>query len=290
MPATAALFLVGAVAICGLPPFNGFASELLVYLGLVRAAVTPGTAWAALPAPVLAATGALAVACFVKVVGIVFLGEPRTAAAGAAHESPPRMLAPMAVLAGGCLLLGVAPGLLVPALERVTAVWAGDSVALPGLASLAPFGWVSAGALAVTALGGALLLAVLPVCRRARSRQPALPTWDCGYAAEPAGSPRLQYTGSSFAEIVTSRFAWVLRPHETLPRIDGHFPAPSAFHSHVDDTVLERLVQPAGRLSHALSAWFRSLPQGQLQRYVVYIVAALVPLLVWAVVGGGAEP
>ena len=152
----------------------------------------------------------------------------------------------MAVLAGGCLLLGVAPGLLVPALERVTAVWAGDAVALPGLASLAPFGWVSAGALAVTALGGALLLAVLPVCRRARSRQPALPTWDCGYAAEPAGSPRLQYTGSSFAEIVTSRFAWVLRPHETLPRIDGHFPAPSAFHSHVDDTVLERLVAAGG--------------------------------------------
>ena len=88
MPATAALFLVGAVAICGLPPFNGFASELLVYLGLVRAGGHSGTAWAALPAPVLAATGALAVACFVKVVGIVFLGEPRTAAAGAAHEPP----------------------------------------------------------------------------------------------------------------------------------------------------------------------------------------------------------
>jgi NADH:ubiquinone oxidoreductase subunit 5 (subunit L)/multisubunit Na+/H+ antiporter MnhA subunit len=191
------------------------------------------------------------------------------------------MLAPMAVLAGGCLLLGMAPGLLVPALERVTAVWAGDAVTLPPLASLAPFSWVSAGALAVTALGGALLFAVLPVCRRARSRQPALPTWDCGYAAEPAGSPRLQYTGSSFAELVTSRFGWVLRPHETLPRIDGHFPAPSAFHSHVDDTVLERLVRPRVGRIRQLAARLRASQHGNLQQYVLYMVTAIVLLLLF---------
>ena len=145
----------------------------------------------------------------------------------------------------------------------MTAVWAGDAVALPGLASLAPFGLGERrgarghGARRRAAARGAAGVPAGPL-----RVQPALPTWDCGYAAEPAGSPRLQYTGSSFAEIVTSRFAWVLRPHETLPRIDGHFPAPSAFHSHVDDTVLERLVQPAGRLSHALSAWFRVAAAG----------------------------
>jgi hypothetical protein len=151
------------------------------------------------------------------------------------------------------------------------------------LAALAPLRWVSTGAMALAALAALLLFVVLPVCRRARRRQPALPTWDCGYAAD---SPRLQYTGSSFAELITSKFAWALRPHERLPRIDRFFPGPAGFESHVDDTVLDRLLRPAGRVALLATAWFRSLPQGQLQTYILYILAVLVPLLIWAVVGG----
>jgi hydrogenase-4 component B len=292
MPATALLFLAGSIAICGLPPGNGFVSELLVYLGFARAAIAPGTAWAALPAPVLAATGALAVACFVKVVGIVFLGTPRSAAAGEAHEAPAAMLAPMALLAALCALLGVAPVLVAPALERAATVWAGPPLSgreVPGphLAALVPFGWVSGTAIALVVISGLLLLALLPVWRRGRLRQPSLPTWDCGYAAS---SPRLQYTGSSFAEIVTSRFAWVLRPREQRPVIDRLFPASASFHSQVDDTVLEHVLRPAGRVSYRVTAWFRSLPQGQLQRYILYMLAVLVPLLAWALSGGGPTP
>ena len=298
MPATAALFLVGAIAICGLPPLNGFVSELFVYLGLAHAATSPHGAWAALPAPLLAATGALAVACFVKVVGIVFLGVPRSAAAREAHEAPAGMLAPMAILALACVALGVAPGLVAPALERATAIWVGTPApgavpalpalpALPSLAGIAPLAWVSAAAVALLGAVGILLVALRPVCRRARLRQPALPTWDCGYAAS---SPRLQYTGSSFAELITSRFAWALRPSTREPRIEGLFPAATGFHSHVDDAVLARLLRPASAWSLRLSAWFRSLPQGQLQRYIVYILAVLLPLLIWAVAGGEPQP
>jgi len=278
MPATAMFFLIGAIAICGLPPFNGFVSELLVYLGLARAAVAPGAAWAALAAPVLAATGALAVACFVKVVGVVFLGTPRSAAATAAHESPLPMLVPMAVLATGCALLGVAPGLVAPALERAAAVWAGAPLAGQSLAELAPLGWVSAGALALVALAGVLLAVVLPVCRRGRVRQPALPTWDCGFAAS---SPRLQYTASSFAELITSRFAWALRPHERLPGIDRVFPASASFDSHVEDTVLDRILAPRVERARQVAARIRAYQQGDLQKYVLYIVGAIVALLLF---------
>ncbi len=284
MPATAALFLFGSLAICGLPPGNGFVSELLVYLGLTRAAVAPGSAWAALPAPVLAATGALAVACFVKVLGVVFLGSPRSTAARDAHESPPLMLAPMVVLAAACLLLGVAPGLVAPALERTVAVWAGGSLAagpLTGasLAELAPLGPISATAVALLAGVALATAAVIPVWRRGRSRQPALPTWDCGYAT---GSPRLQYTASSFAQLITSRFAWALRPAVHAPRVEGHFPRPTRFHSHVDDSVLEGLLRPVARGALWLTSLLRALPQGQLQRYILYILGVLVPLLAWA--------
>ncbi|HZX96230.1 MAG TPA: proton-conducting transporter membrane subunit, partial [Myxococcales bacterium] len=282
MPATAGLFLLGAIAICGLPPLNGFVSELFVYLGLVRAAIAPESSWAALPAPVLAATGALAVACFVKVFGIAFLGAARSPAARDAQESPPLMLAPMAVLALACAVLGVAPGLAAPALEHAAAAWAGQPLGGLSLAGLAPLSWISAAAAALLAAAALATAAVLPACRRGRRRAPALPTWDCGYAA---GSPRLQYTASSFAQLITSHFAWVLRPRVHAPRIEQLFPAPSHFDSHVEDLVLDGLLLPASRGAARVSARMRALPQGQLQRYILYILAVLVPLLVWAMAG-----
>ncbi len=236
----------------------------------------------------MAATGALAVACFVKVFGVVFLGEPRTQAAREAHESSWLMLAPMGMLAIACATVGLAPGLFAPALDRAVGAWAGwplaGESAAPGLAALVPLGWIPASAAALLAGVLLLVLPVMAVCRRARKRQAALPTWDCGYAAS---SPRLQYTASSFAEIVTSRFAWALRPKTHEPRIDRLFPAPASFHSHVDDTVLDTVVRPAGRFALLVSAWFRSLPGGQLQRYIIYILVVLVPLLIWALAGGG---
>src|SRR5207302_1622660 len=133
MPRTAACFLVGAVAICGLPPLNGFVSEFLIYLGLFRTlGLQPGPscAGAALAVPVLALIGTLAVACYVKVFGAVFLGNGRSPHAEHAHESGPLMIGPMVVLAACCLVLGVVPVLAAPALAEAVAAWkpvAGDA-------------------------------------------------------------------------------------------------------------------------------------------------------------------
>lgn len=281
MPVTAVLFFIGSIAICGLPPGNGFVSELLVFLGLAGAAMTPGAAWAALPAPVLASTGALAVACFVKVCGVLFLGTPRSAAAREAREAPAPMLVAMALLAAGCAWIGLAPGSLAPAIERCARDWSRQP--LPALADLAPFGWVSAAAVALVLVTLLVFLALLPRVRRARKREPALSTWSCGYAAS---SPRLQYTASSFAEIITARFAWALRPKVHSPRVESLFPAPSRFHSHVGDAILDDLLLPAARGALRATASLRALPQGLLQRYILYILALLVPLLIWALAGG----
>ena len=278
MPWTAGLFLLAAVAICGLPPLNGFASELLVYLGLVRAGAVPGAAWAALPAPVLAATGALAVACFVKVYGVLFLGAPRSRVSEKAHESSGWMIAPMTVLGAGCVALGVAPGLAVPALERAVGAWAPEAVAGKSLAALAPLGWISVGSLALVALSGVLGLWMMPRWRRARARQPELGTWSCGYAG---GSPRLQYTASSFADLVTSRFGWALRPRIRMPRLQGLFPGPSRFQSRYDDSVLDRVLLPRARRLRDAAFRLRVYQQGNLQQYVLYIMAAVALLLLF---------
>src|SRR5207253_925317 len=118
MPWTTSLFALGAAAISGLPPLNGFVSEWLVFLGLFDATIARGpSAWAAIPAAiVLGVTGALALACFAKVCGVVFLGAARSQAAVHAHESGRAMRGAQFVLAGGCVAVGLAPILFLPGL------------------------------------------------------------------------------------------------------------------------------------------------------------------------------
>ena len=125
MPWTAGLFGLGAIAICGLPPLNGFVSEWLVYLGLFDATIARGpSAWAAIPAAILlGVTGALALACFVKVCGVVFLGAPRSDAATRAHECGPLMRGAMLLLAAACVAIGLAPAIFWPAIARAVETW-----------------------------------------------------------------------------------------------------------------------------------------------------------------------
>ena len=280
MPWTAAAFLVGAVAICGLPPLNGFVSELLIYLGFFRGLSVPGAGFAlgAMAAPVLAATGALAVACFVKAYGAAFLGLPRTEEAERAREAPIAMRLPMLVLAACCVLIGVAPILVMPVLDEVLAgLREAGAPASPTLAGLAPFGAiaaVSAGLALVVALAAAVIF-VRSRGRAARaSRRPG--TWDCGYAAPTA---RMQYTASSFAQSIVGLFSWVLRPRLRERPVEGCFPGPAAMETEVDEVVLDRLIQPGWRrLSRALG-WFRRFQQGLTQSYILFVLVTLMVLL-----------
>ena len=158
MPWTAGLFLIGAVAICGLPPLNGFISEFFLYLGFfstVLETAKPVYGAAAFAAPILALIGALAVACFVKVFTTVFLGTARSTHSDHARESTFAMIGPMVVLAACCLTIGLAPQGLPLVLDRSVKAWAPEiSERLPPLAEVAPLS--SIGAIAVS-----LVLAIL---------------------------------------------------------------------------------------------------------------------------------
>ncbi len=273
MPATGLLFLVGAVAICGLPPLNGFVSELLIYLGLFSAAAaTQGRWWiaTAFAAPALALVGALALACFVKAFGAIFLGEPRSPHSLRAREAPRTMLLPMIALAACCAGIGLAPALVAPALDSAAAAW---GVHAP-LASAVPLGRIS---LAAALLVAALALAAAALAYRVRRARTA-PTWDCGYAVPAA---RMQYTSSSFAQMLVGLFAFALRPEETVPRLTAPFPAPSAYHGEVPDAVLDRLLLPLLRAGANAFESLRFIQRGNVQAYLGYILLTLVLLLVW---------
>ena len=280
MPWTAACFVVGAAAICGLPPLNGFVSEWLVYLGMLRGVfATGGSALVAAGVPVLAAIGALAVACFVKVFGTVFLGEARTEAACRAGEAPAAMRLPMGVLAGACVLIGVAPLLVAPALDAASSGWlAGLEPERLRLAARVPLGWIGLLAPALLALGAGLAL----LARRRAAGARRGPTWDCGYALP---TPRMQYTAASFARTIVQLSGSVLRPREQPPGVTGLFPPPTHAHSHVDDAVLDRVIVPAARRIEGGFSWFHRFHRGLSQHYLLYILVAMIVLLVWSLLG-----
>jgi hydrogenase-4 component B len=273
MPWTSAAFLAGAWAICGLPPFNGFVSEWLVYLGAFRGLGFPDWMWSAAALSALALIGALALACFAKAFGTVFLGESRRPAHHARRESPLSMLLPMGALAALCLLLGLAPSLIGPALDRAVALVAGDAN-LPPLAASAPFPWISLLAIILLAASAALWAWATGPWPRTR------PTWDCGYAAP---SPRMQYSASSFADGLVGGLRWVLWPSIRRKRVKGFFPGSSSYHSHVQDPVLDRSASPALALTAKGLNFFRFLQAGHLPVYLLYVLLTLFVLLAWTV-------
>jgi hydrogenase-4 component B len=277
MPWSAAAFLIGAAAITGLPPLNGFVSEWMLYVAGLRTmtlkSIDGPTLLLVLVLPALALTGALALACFVKAFAAVFLGTARSAHGEDAEEAPRPMLIAMGALAAGCAAIGLFPAALAGLLERVVAAaaprlaGAGDLLPLLRPLQIAAIALAVAGALAFAAIAFSVRKAV------------KAPTWDCGYAAPTA---RMQYTSSSLARGFVTLFDWALAPSVHAPRRFPLFPTRAAFESHVPDPVLDRAVMPLLARAERLFGLARWIQQGRIQLYLLYLGATLLLLLAWA--------
>ena len=279
MPWTGALTAVGAAAICGLPPLNGFTGEWLIYSWLLRPDAGHSLRLTALAAALLALVGALAVATLAKLYGLAFLGLPRSEGARRALDPAPIMLAPMAVLALLCLAIGVFPAPALRAAWRAAAcvVRAPEGAHAAGAEEwsrlLSVVGGLGLGVVVVTALLWALRRA-LARGRRAESG----PTWGCGFTA---ASARMQYTGSSFPVPAARVLSALVGTREELHPPLGYWPSKASFESRTPDPVLE-LAWPAA--AERLTDWLslpRRLQAGRLQVYLFYTAAFLVAVLLW---------
>ncbi|WP_239026940.1 proton-conducting transporter transmembrane domain-containing protein [Geomonas oryzisoli] len=272
LPYTAFFTLCGAVAICGLPPFNGFASEMLLYLGFFGEA-RAGQPFVALGAPVLALVGGVAVISFVKLYGIAFLGEPRTAAAAEAHEATGTMLAPIALLACLALTGGLFPQLFLALVQPAMRVLA-PGLARAAVLPIAPVWFALAGVSVIC------LAAILYLFLKAKTGGSAVsaPTWGCGYLRP---SPRIQYTGSSFGAFFSSLSGSLIRTRITVGQVAGLTPAAVRLSYHPEETLLHRVVLPVLNVLGIGCAFVRRLQHGEVQIYILYIFVTLMLLLLW---------
>ncbi len=179
MPWTALFFIVAALAIAAVPPFNGYISEWMLLESLLQSFAIPDTLTKvviALSGALIALTAGIAVTSFVRACGVTFLALPRSKEAAAAHEAPLSMRLGMGFLAFFCLALGVLPTFVIPALDRVTTALLGQSVlnqVVPPLFTNHPGDYQ----LLVT-LGGALFKGWLPVNGLVVIAAPAFSTID----------------------------------------------------------------------------------------------------------------
>lgn len=278
MPRLALLCMIGSVAICGIPPLNGFVSEFILYLGFFRQLEANSLVYLVFLAPLLALVGGLAVIAFTKLYGSVFLGTPRSHGAAHPHEVGGAMLVPMTFFALFCLLIGLFPHV---ALRLVSPAIA---VIFPQLVT-ASFSEEYGSILGRLSLYGALLLLLGVVVtslwrwRLGRAQVTFSTTWGCGYQR---GTARMQYGGTSFSELAVSVFDGIMRQRIVRPALTGIFPGVTRCSDVPTETLLEQLIAPVFAMAGVSFAFLRRLQHGLMHVYMMYIFATLFILMLWA--------
>ncbi len=281
MPVTGTTFLIGCLAITGLPPLNGFVSELLIYLAAFRGAAhlpRAAGACAVVVLPALALIGGLAVVSFIKAFGIAFLGQPRSQAAAQAHEHGGTMNAAAVLGAVLCLAIGIFPSFAIACVLPAARGLAGSAVGLAGSVELL----VGISKTAAILLGTLAALILLRRWLLARRSVGSAPTWGCGYSQP---TPRMQYTGTSFIDPIRSSFAVVLRARVLGGHVTGYFPTEARYEHHIADMAGERVMVPLWRRFLRLNSRMRVIQSGRMQLYLVYMLVVLVGLLLWQLGG-----
>ena len=298
MPWTAFYFLIGAVAISGLPPLNGFVSEWFTYQGLLAGfGATQTLTRIAFPiaGALLALTAALAAACFVKAFGITFLALPRSENAKQATEAPLSMTAGMAGLAIACVAFGLGATWIVPLFAPITQQTLGVQITgqlVAGNGFLLSAGTVQNGSVSPLVIALALIgLALVPLGlwlvlgRRngVRSKSVTGPTWDCGLPGLTAAN---EYTATAFSKPLRMIFSALFRPKREIQAefdVSRYYPKAIHFESEIQPTFETHVYAPIQKGILALAERMRRIQTGGIHAYLAYIFVTLILLLIFGV-------
>lgn len=269
MPKTTLFFLIGAIAICGLPPLNGFISEMLIYIGLFKGLLggTFDNSILMLFGIIsLVLIGGLAIFCFTKVFGVVFLGSPRKVNDENVKEVSNSMLFPMLLISILIVLIGLFPMLFI---QPITNIVGGlfkisyDSSFLAITDTFSKINIVSFILIAIT------LLLFLLRSKILKKREVSYgPTWGCGSLN---ASAKQQYTGNSFANSFSEIASPILKIEKDniLIREEEMSPASRRYSTHQVDVFGLLNFRIADFIMTLLKKLAR-LQTGKIQHYILY--------------------
>lgn len=286
MPQTSFLFLIASIAICGLPPFNGFVSEFLIYSGLFDALNLNNklsyTVLIILAIFGLVLIGGLALFCFSKAFGVAFLGNARGRYPEDMKEPETGMLLPGYSVVLLIAAIGLFPQIFVGAVTRVVALFSPQAILQPSPYYLSVMQHVSLASWGIVVL--ALLLSYIKKKVSARVMVSEGPTWGCGYTVP---SARLQYTSGSFSRSYRNLVKPLLKVYKHEERITTIFPGKAKVETHVLDKLEYVLVDLPLRNLKGFIGKFKFLQNGSVQFYILYgvvfiLIAITIPFLIRA--------
>ena len=278
MPVTAILFLLATMAICALPPLNGFVGEFLIYIGMLGS-VRDGinTLYAAGGLMALALIGGIVVLAFTKLYSTVFLGSPRHHHVAESEEVDNLRIAAMAIPALGIVAIGLFPQYALRMIERVVGTLGGSQSALliSGLSSTL---WK----ISLTAILLIIIIALLYTIkhRAQRSRTASQgPTWGCGFTSP---NIRMQYTGESFSEGLQS-IATSLTQNTVEGRAVGKgeiFPSSHNYNVRHKDKIDRLLAEWWVELLRIINKRMMNLRTGRINNYILFALLFLIAIVI----------
>ena len=280
MPKTALMFLVGSVAICGLPPFNGFVSEFLIYFGMLKGLTinTLGSLVTIILAIAgLALVGTFAILCFTKAFSIIFLGMPRSKVAENVKEDTTiSFIFPMSILAILTLVIGVCPKQVFNFLTAPVSVFTG-SVEVPEIVTLMQH-------LSLVCFGLIAFIVVLAVIKLViENKRVQHCTWGCGFDKP---NNHIQYTASSYASPLLSMMTPLFKKVFDIKKPKTLFPKDAHFELHIEDVEEAYFLTPFIKATEKFLVRFEKIQNGNIQQYILYGLIFLVLSLVGVVLLG----
>lgn len=277
MPFSALLFLTGSVAICALPPFNGFISEFLIYLAMLENLLANN--FFVLLAILfsitgLALVGTMAILCFTRAFSIIFLGMPRSEIAkNNTKDSDRVMLVPMGFLAFLALLIGVTPQFMFNfVLKPAQVVMGTQAIIIP-----AQYGDIMQ-TISICALSFLAFVAVLLLIKVKFSNKVALhETWGCGYDKP---NNFMQYSASSYASPFLSMLKPLFKKVFDIEKPKHLFPKKAHFSLHIDDIEEAYIINPLVKFDEWFLSKFESIQSGNIQSYIKYGLIFLVLIII----------
>lgn len=294
MPYTAFFFLIGAISISALPPFNGFASEWLTFQSLISGIGSEAMMIKlsfVIATTFLAFTGGLAAACFVKAFGISFLARPRSHEAEQVTESGWNMQIGMAIPAVLTLVLGVLASPIMVFLTAITANLKGFSenkqtlISGNGVISIDNLlTFFNMPTVLIWLILGFIITWIMVYIFSRQQKSVIYNTWECG---APGLTPRMEITSTAFARSLIVMFGGILRP--TKQNQIEYSDADSRYFTLSKTVTLitpnlyeEKVYRPIQNLINFLSEKTAKIQSGNLNQYIAYIFVILALLLIWA--------
>jgi formate hydrogenlyase subunit 3/multisubunit Na+/H+ antiporter MnhD subunit len=272
MPKTAFLFLIASLAICGLPPFNGFVSEFFIYSGLFHGLLSNHflfILFILFSILGLVLIGGLALICFTKAFGVVFLGTPRSRIEDIQLKEDTGRMGPLYIIAGLILLIGLFPTLFTSVLSNAVALYSGSGSSLHVYQSVEGVTGILTSVGRYSLIFVLLTLVVFAIRRLLTANRTIAEesTWGCGYTGD-AG--KMQYTASSFIRTYRKLAEPVLlvKRHKHEPGL--LYPEKVYQETHPYDKVEKWLIDKPLHLMRKFLNRFVFLQNGNIQAYILY--------------------